>query len=278
MAQEFAPDGAPGEAKSSCAECQVAVTVIGADGEPILQNHIFRTTPGSEGSGPEGQLSLDMSPLHPHTVTKEARSCESCHVSRKALGYGIAGGSLTRPPDKDVVVDLETAEGHVLSKNAQTQIASVEGLPDDWSRFVTEDGEQLQTVGHHFQLSRPLNDEERSHVDRRGVCLSCHKEIPDGSLAVSLLHHVAKYTGQLPKSPDQHASLVHKTMLLAGWIQVGGMVGMPLVLLGGVWYWRRRKRRKSDPKRSLFSPSKFLRIPQRLRRDRESKTAPPDTR
>ena len=66
------------------------------------------------------------------------------------------------------------------------------------------------------------------------------------SLAVSLLHHVAEYAGQLPKTPDQHTSLVHKIMLLAGRIQVGGMVGMPLVLLAGVWYWRRRRRRKSN--------------------------------
>ncbi len=245
---EDPPMGVNGEGRITpvAPGCQVAVTVIGNDGKPILRNHIFRTTPESEGSGPDGQLSLDMSPLHPHTVTKAARSCESCHLSEKALGYGIAGGKLTRPPDEGVVVDLETAEGHILSENAQTQIAPIEGLPADWSRFVSEDGKQLQTVGHHFQLSRPLNDDERSHVDRRGVCLSCHQEIPDGSLAVSLLHHVAEYAGQLPKSPEQHTSLVHKVMLFAGWIQVGGIVGVPLALLvGGAWYWRRRRRRKS---------------------------------
>ncbi|MEE8452135.1 MAG: hypothetical protein V3R99_09480 [Thermoguttaceae bacterium] len=53
--------------------------------------------------------------------------------------------------------------------------------------------------------------------------------------------------GACPLFPrDQHTSLVHKMMLLAGWVQVGGMVGMPLVLLAGVWYWRRRRRRKSN--------------------------------
>ena len=61
----------------------------------IVKNKIFRTTPGSEGSGPEGQLGIDMSPAQPHTIGR-ARTCESCHLSEKALGYGIVGGRLHR--------------------------------------------------------------------------------------------------------------------------------------------------------------------------------------
>lgn len=231
--------------------CQVSVTVIGADGKPILLNRIFHTTPDSEGSGPEGQLSLDMSPLHPHTMTKDARTCESCHASDKALGYGIGSSRLTRPWDERVVVDLETADGHVLSKHARTQMAPLEGLSGDWSRLVSEDGKQLQTVGHHFQGSRPLNNQERAHIDRRGICLACHQEIPDRSLAVSLLHHVAEYTGQLPEETEQHHSLVHTTLLFAGWIQVTAMVTGPLAILGGgIWLWRRRRRRKQSGKQN----------------------------
>ena len=45
--------------------CQVSATLIGEDGKPIALNRIFRTPANSEGAGPEGQLSLDMSPLHP---------------------------------------------------------------------------------------------------------------------------------------------------------------------------------------------------------------------
>ena len=225
--------------------CQVSATVIGADGTPIVLNHIFRTAPGSEGSGPEGQLSIDMSPTQPHTMTKAARTCESCHVSQKALGYGIGGGLLTRPPDRRVVVDLETVDGHILSQNARTQTAPIEGLASDWSRFVTEDGKQLQTVGHHFKGSRPLNNEERAHIDRRGICLACHQEIPDRSPAVSLLHHVAEYTNQIPKKTEQHHSLVHKTLLVAAWFQAAAAGAVPLaVLAGALWYWSWRRRRK----------------------------------
>ena len=224
--------------------CQPSVTVIGEDGKPILLNHIFRTTPGSEGSGREGQLATDLSPTQPHTMTKDARVCESCHLSEKALGYGIGAGRLTRPPDERVVVDLETVEGHVLPEGARTQMAPIEGLVADWSRFVTEDGRQLQTVGHHFKGSRPLDNEERARINRQGVCLACHQEIPDRSLAVSLLHHVAEYADQLPKTAEEHNSLVHKILLTAGWFQVAGAAVVPPAMLAGVlWYWYRRRRR-----------------------------------
>lgn len=70
------------------------MTIIGAAGKVILQNHIFKTPAGTEGSGEGGQLAIDMSPTQPHTMTKNARSCESCHASDKALGLGTSG---TRP-------------------------------------------------------------------------------------------------------------------------------------------------------------------------------------
>ncbi len=228
--------------------CQVSATLIGPDGKPITLNRIFRTPAGTEGAGPDGQLSLDMSPLHPHTMTKHARTCESCHASDKALGYGIGGGKLTRPWDEETIVDLETTDGYILSQRARTQMAAIKGLSADWTRIVTEDGRQLQTVGHHFQASRPLNNKERAHMDRQGVCLSCHQEIPDGSLAVSLLHHVAEFAGQLPDTPEKHDSLLRvKIMLFSAWVQFAAALGGPLVALaGGLWFWRHRRRRISS--------------------------------
>jgi hypothetical protein len=166
--------------------CQPSVTVIGPDDEMILLNHIFRSGPDTEGAGSEGQLCIDMSPGHPHTNGR-ARTCESCHVSDKALGYGISGGPVFRGWDQPVVVDLMTADKEIIPKSARTQIEPIAGLEAGWSRFVTEDGEQLMTVGRHFSLSRPLNNGERSHMNRERICLSCHEEIPAESLAVSIL-------------------------------------------------------------------------------------------
>ena len=221
--------------------CQPSVTIIGQDGKPILLNHIFRTTPGTEGGGDEGQLAIDMSPTQPHTTTKEARTCESCHASDKALGLGIGS---TRPWDESLTVDLQTADGKILPKQTKVQTEAVKNLEQDWSQIVDRDGVQLATVGHHFQLSRAFNKEELDHMTRTGTCIACHKEIPEASLAVSLLHHVAEFTGQLPKTSEQHDGLVNKIVLSSAWGQVllalGGMLAGALVV-GGLGYRRWKK-------------------------------------
>ena len=220
--------------------CQPSVTVIGEDGSPVLLNHIFRTEAGSEGAGDEGQLAIDMSPTQPHTTTRNARTCESCHASAKALGLGIGS---TRPWDERHYVDLETTDGKILPRQTQPQMEPVQNLEHDWSRIVDEQGNQLATVGHHFQLSRALDQSEQQRVSREGTCRACHQEIPDESLAVNLLHHIAKYSGQLPETNQQHSGLVQKILLLAAWVQVAGAVIVPLGLVTGVFWWRRRRRR-----------------------------------
>lgn len=223
--------------------CQPSVTIIGEDGEPILLNHIFRTEADSEGSSSQGQLAIDMSPTQPHTTTKAARACESCHSSDKALGYGIGGGKYTRPLDKDIYVDIETVDGTILSKNAVPQFENIDGLTADWSRIVTEDGEQLMTVGHHFQLSRPLNNEERTRMSRHGTCLACHQDIPEESLAVSLLHHIAEYTNQVPESGDEHNRLLRKITLTSAWAQATAGFLLGVLSLGAIrWLSRHRQR------------------------------------
>lgn len=221
--------------------CQPSVTVIGADGKPIILNHIFKTEAGAEGGDDQGQLAIDMSPTQPHTTTKDARTCESCHASDKALGLGIGS---TRPWDEEHYVDLETVEGKILPQQTRPQMEPIEGLDHDWSQIVDEEGNQLATVGHHFQLSRAFNKQEIARIKREGTCLACHQEIPRESLAVSLLHHVAKYTGQLPATTDQHNSLLHKILLTSAWAQVGGVAA--LGALAAVT-WRRRRQKAARP-------------------------------
>ena len=211
--------------------CQTTVTVIGKDGKAVLQNHIFKI-PNVEGAGEEGQLGIDMAPVHPHTVQKEARHCESCHANDAALGYGIGGGKYLVDPSQDFMVDLMTADKELLPENVTMQKPGIKNLKMDWSRFVDEEGNQLQTVGHHFKLSGPLDAATRAKLDRRGVCLSCHITIPDKDLAVSLMSHIAKYGG-ITIDKKTHAGILYKLTLMGAWGQVlfGFFIGIGMLFV-----------------------------------------------
>ncbi len=222
--------------------CQTTVTVIGKDGKPLLLNHIFKI-PNVEGAGKEGQLAIDIAPVQPHTITKEARRCESCHTNPKSMGYGIDEGKDYADPSKPYIVDLMTADGKIIPTHYKVQINSIPNLKMDWSRFVTEDGKQLQTVGHHFKLSRPLNNEERAKLDRRGVCLSCHQEIPDKDLAVSLLTHV-KQVANIKIDREKHNDILHKLVLIGAWTQVLGVVLVIGAVGTGLWIYKKKKKQK----------------------------------
>lgn len=164
--------------------CQQITTVIGQDGKPLFTNKIWRTPAGMEGSGPDGQKGIDMTPAQPHTVTSEARECVSCHADPKALGYGIADNRFMQGYKQDRYMDLQTTTKQLISRRSVPQFPSIPGLDMDLSRVVSRDGEQKQTVGHHWELSGPLTQDQREKMERIGVCISCHQDIPDGSLPV----------------------------------------------------------------------------------------------
>jgi len=219
--------------------CQTTVTVIDKNGNTRLLNHIFKI-PNVEGAGEQGQLAIDISPLQPHTIQKKARSCESCHNNPKSMGYGIEGGVLYSDPSKNIIMDLTDIKGQPLAQKIDTQFNAIKNLSMDWSRFLDEKGNQLQTVGHHFSGSRPLNKEELSKLDRRGVCVSCHKTIPDKDLASNLLSHVAKYAN-VEIDNEGHSSILNKSIRLSAWVQVLAAV---LLLLAAFFFIKRFFRKK----------------------------------
>ncbi len=69
-----------------------------------------------------------------------------------------------------IPIGLMTADKEVLPEKVTTQKTGIKNLKMDWSRFIDEQGNQLQTAGHHFKLSDPLDAETRSKLDRYGVC------------------------------------------------------------------------------------------------------------
>jgi len=222
--------------------CQTTVTVKDKDGNVILLNHIYRI-PDVEGAGAEGQLAIDMAPLNPHTTQKRARRCESCHSNPKSMGYGIEEGKLYYDPSKDFVMDLLDAEGNPIPQQIDTQFNAIPNLNMDWSRFIDDDNKQLQTVGHHFSGSRPLNKDELSKLDRRGVCLSCHQIIPDQDVAVNLMSHLAEIGGVIIDN-EEHSSIINKAIRLTAWVQV--LIGLLLLVFSGYIGIRLYKRRKRN--------------------------------
>lgn len=219
--------------------CQTTVTVVGRRGNTLLQNHIFKV-PNKEGAKEEGQNAIDMSPVQPHTISKRSRTCESCHTNSKAMGYGIDGGKNQGDWSKDAVVDLMSADGQIIPSKHKTQIHKIKNLKHDWSVMIDKNGTQVQTVGHHFKLSGPLNKEQLSKLDRRGVCLSCHKSMPESDAAISLLTHLAKYA-HFEVDNEIHQSLVNNSLHITAWVEVLGGI----FVLGFILYWlffRKKKR------------------------------------
>jgi len=130
-----------------------------------------------------------------------------------------------------------TADGKVIPKKITIQKPGVKNLTFDWSRVIDENYTQLVTVGHHWDLSRALDKEEISKLDRRGVCLSCHQTMPDKDLAVSLMVHVAS-VARIDIDNKMHKNILHKNLLLSAWVQV--LVGI-VIVIGLMMWWRRRK-------------------------------------
>ena len=78
-------------------------------------------------------------------------------------------------------------------------------------------------------------------LDRRGVCLSCHKTIPNGSLAVDLLHHVKEMSDAKINTED-HNNLMHKMLMLSAWVQVslGAIVLLAVGFMTRKYFFKRR--------------------------------------
>ena len=220
--------------------CQTTITVIGQEGNTLLQNHIVKI-PNVEGAGAEGQNAITMSQVNPHTISKKSRTCESCHTSKKALGMGINGGKYFSDQSETTIVDLMTADGKVLPKRVDEQIPAIPNLKHDYSVMVDENGTQVQTVDNHWTLANPLSAEQRSKLDREGACFSCHQSIPKGDLAISAMNHIANMAG-VEIDKEMHNDILNKTVKISAWVQVA----LPILFVIGVsvWFLRRRKRLK----------------------------------
>ena len=115
--------------------CQVLATCVDEQGNIVVLNQHFVSSQNLPG--------LAINPAQPHTIQREARSCESCHVNPQAMGYGIAEGRFARL-DRHVPGDVRGA------KKTTDQILPT-SFPNDPS------------------------DGRRYDKSLSGTCLSCHR-------------------------------------------------------------------------------------------------------
>jgi hypothetical protein len=184
--------------------CQIVYTVIGRDGETVALNQMGVSEDERIELGQERTpLAIDMAPVQPHSAQRKARTCESCHNNPKALGYGISGGVFQTRYVEDIVEDLiDQKTGKVIPGRYQIQIPKIEAMDFDWSTIV-KDGQQVQTVGTHWPLSKALTPEMRAAMERTGLCMGCHREMSNDQLWAK----VAK-PGQL--NDAQHIELMNQ--------------------------------------------------------------------
>jgi len=143
-----------------------------------------------------------MAPVQPHSAQRIARTCESCHNNPKAMGYGISGGVFQTRYPEDIVEDLiDQKTGQVIPGQYQIQIPKIADLDYDWSTII-KDGQQVQTVGTHWPLSRSLPKAMRDAMERTGLCMGCHREMSNAELWAKVANE-----GQL--NNEQHIELMN---------------------------------------------------------------------
>jgi hypothetical protein len=127
-----------------------------ADPEPVLGLNwrgkvvpfVPRAQPLFSYVNPAGKVEYDFkklgfvhNPIVPHTVTRQSRTCESCHANPRALGLGL----------------FTTREHPKLSEFKQP-------IEFRWDRIVDEEGRPLQATT--VDGARPLNHEEMERIRR----------------------------------------------------------------------------------------------------------------
>jgi hypothetical protein len=137
---------------------------------------------------------------------------------------------------------MTNEKGQLVTQTAKYQINPIPDLPMDLDQIITREDEQLQTVGHHWPLSGPLTKEMRDNMERVGVCLACHKDIPSGRFVYRMLNKIGSFTGLTPKTDAEHKKLIGRAMFIAANVEVFGVLIGAIVVLVIIVYFARRRR------------------------------------
>ena len=97
-----------------------------------------------------------------------------------------------------------------------------------------------------FKLSAPLSKAQTDKLDRRGMCLACHKTIPKDNLAVSAIAHAAKMA-ELNIDKQVHENLLWGLLTFGSWAQIG-IVVFVLLTFGYIIYILFIKKKPINPR------------------------------
>lgn len=216
---------------------QTVSTVIGKDGKVIDWNRVAKAD--------AGYAAIEMAPVQPHTTSKKSRECTDCHGNATAQGLGVDKGVYDAHPDEDHFADVVSSDAKNVSQFTKVQIHAIKGLHSNFQTII-KDGKQVMTVGSHWETAMPLTTEQREKLSRDGVCLSCHQDIPNGSIPIKMLGKIAEVTHLSFASDEAHSHLLRENNLIVSAIKFFGMVGgilfIPIAFFGYRWYKKRKKK------------------------------------
>jgi len=101
-------------------------------------------------------------PAFPHTITKKAATCKTCHNNPVALGYGRG----------ELKYKVDNGKGKWTFVSNMQKIAK-DNLPEDaWLGFLTNSTKNNSTRPN----TRPFTIDEQRKILTIGACFSCHEE------------------------------------------------------------------------------------------------------
>lgn len=143
--------------------------------------------------------------------------------------------------EKYMYTDITNGRCDLISKQSTTQFPTIVEFTRDISKVVTWDRKQVQTVGHNWPLSGPLTQHQREKMERIGLCLACHQDIPDRNIPVSKLTKVGDWLGLIPHTDEEHMKLLNKDLNWAAITRILIPTFGTVLIIGFFFYWRKRK-------------------------------------
>ncbi|MDI6744100.1 MAG: hypothetical protein QMD07_01870 [Thermodesulfovibrionales bacterium] len=192
---------AKGKVATYVPACQIQVNAVTDKGRIVqpYDNFVYKTS--------EGYSGIVQSPMQTHSIRREVRSCEDCHLSSKALGLGV--GDLKIAKDKTGKSDkfeyLYDMKKSGLSPNFPLET------------IVTPQGQQISSTSHIG--ARPFNQKEINRILKVGTCLPCHDKYDDPIYK--------NIQGSYKKADTpKHKKLVQDSLKASKSASIGGKSGM----------------------------------------------------